>query len=45
MSECGYLLTAKMVVSYIDYLIRHNMRAFKQTALIGTPYRNTTDAV
>lgn len=45
MSECGYLLTAKMVVSYIDYIIRHNMRAFKQTAFIGLPYRNTTDAV
>lgn len=45
MSECGYLLTAKMVVSYIDYIIRHNMRALKQTAFIGTPYRNTTDAV
>ena len=45
MSECGYLLTAKMVVSYIDYIIRHNMRAFKQTAFIGLPYRNTTSAV
>jgi len=33
----GYLLTAKMMASYIDYIIRHNMKDFKQVGFIGTP--------
>lgn len=36
MNPCGYLLTAKMVASYIDYIIRHNMRDFREVAFIGT---------
>ena len=36
MNPCGYLLTAKMVASYIDYIIRHNMADFKEAAFIGT---------
>ena len=37
MSPCGYLLTAKMIASYIDYIVRSDMDAFKQVAFIGTP--------
>ena len=36
MNPCGYLLTARMVASYIDYIIRHNMTDFKEAAFIGT---------
>ena len=32
----GYLLTAKMTASYIDYIIRHNMDDFKEVGFIGT---------
>ncbi len=34
----GYLLTGKIMVSYIDYIIRHNMKDFIQVPFIGTPY-------
>lgn len=39
MNACGYILTAKMVASYIDYIIRHNMEDFKQIGFVGTPYK------
>ena len=39
----GYLFTARMVVSYVDYIIRHDMEAFKQVGFIGTPWANTVD--
>ena len=42
MSPVGYIYTAKMVASYIDYIIRHNFEDFRQVAFIGTPYRNKT---
>lgn len=38
MSPCGYLLTAKMVASYIDFIIRNDMDAFKESAYCCTPY-------
>lgn len=38
MNPAGYLLTAKMVASYIDFIIRHNMKDFKQVGYIGTPH-------
>lgn len=38
MNPCGYALTAKMVMSYIDYIIRHNMDDFKNVGLIGFEY-------
>jgi len=41
LNACGYLLTAQMVASYIDYIIRHNMEDFKQIGFVGTPFRNT----
>ena len=43
LNPCGYILTARMVDSYIDYIIRHNMKDFKQVGFIGTPYRNTAE--
>ena len=36
MSPTGYLLTAKMMESYIDYIIRKNPDDFKQVGFIGT---------
>ncbi len=36
MTPCGYIVTAKMVASYMDYIIRHNMKDFKQVGFIGT---------
>lgn len=40
MNPSGYIFTAKMVDSYIDYIIRHNMDDFKTVGFIGTdiPY-------
>ncbi len=38
LNPAGYRLTAKMIESYIDYIIRHNFSEFKQAGLIGTPY-------
>lgn len=43
LNATGYLLTAKMFLSYIDYIIRHNMKDFKQAGFIGTPHKNTVD--
>lgn len=36
MSPAGYYLTAKMVCSYIDYIIRHNQEEFKEVGFIRT---------
>ena len=36
MNAFGYILTAKMVISYIDYIIRHNMDDFRKISLINT---------
>lgn len=38
MTATGYRLTALMVEAYIDYIIRHNAKDFKQIGFIGTPY-------
>ena len=43
LSAAGYLLTAKMVISYMDYIIRQDIRAFMQIGFIGTPWKNTVD--
>lgn len=43
MNPMGYLLTAKIMCSYIDYIIRHNMEDFKTVGLIGTPYDYTEE--
>ncbi len=38
MNAAGYRLTAWMVESYIDYIIRNHMDDFKQIGFVGTPY-------
>ena len=34
LSPAGYLLTAEMTASYIDYIVRHDMEAFKTIGLV-----------
>ncbi len=36
MNPCGYILTAKLIDSYIDYIVRHNPEDFKNAGLINT---------
>ena len=36
MTPTGYVLTAKMIESYIDYIIRKNPKDFSQVGFIGT---------
>lgn len=36
MTPTGYILTAKLVDSYIDYIVRHNPSDFKNVAFINT---------
>ena len=43
LNASGYLLMSKIFLSYIDYIIRHNMKDFKQAGFIGTPHKNTVD--
>ena len=38
LNAAGYLLTAKLTASYIDYIIRHNIEDFVQAGVIGKPY-------
>lgn len=40
MNAMGYIFTAEMVMSYIDYIIRHNMEDFKLVPFMGTPFTN-----
>lgn len=40
MNPAGYLLTARMVESYIDFIIRSNPEHFSKVGYIGTPYDN-----
>ena len=42
MNAAGYLLTAKMVMSYIDYIIRSSPDDFKQVGFIGKDVHNYT---
>ncbi|MBE6727843.1 MAG: SGNH/GDSL hydrolase family protein [Ruminococcaceae bacterium] len=39
MNAAGYILTAQMITSYIDYIVRHNFKDFAQVGFIGTPYK------
>ena len=43
MNAMGYVLTARMVTSYLDYIIRHHMDDFKQIGFVGTPYHNVSE--
>ena len=38
MNPMGYIFTAKLIDSYIDYIIRHNPDDFKVVGLIGVEY-------
>lgn len=40
LNPAGYVLTAKMVMSYIDFIVRNNPEDFTQTAFIGKPIHN-----
>ena len=40
MNPAGYALTAKMTMSYLDYIIRHNPRDFCDVGFIGTDLYN-----
>lgn len=40
MNPMGYLFTARMVVSYIDYIIRHNFDAFRKLGFVGSGWEN-----
>lgn len=43
MNPMGYILTAKMTMSYIDYIIRHNSEEFFQVPFVGTDLYNSTN--
>jgi hypothetical protein len=40
MNPAGYLLTARMIASYIDYIVRNHPRDFAQLGFIGTDIDN-----
>ena len=40
LNTMGYLLTARFVMTYIDYIIRHNMDDFMQAGFIGKGVHN-----
>ena len=35
MNPLGYIITAKLIDSYIDYIVRHNSDDFNTVGLIG----------
>jgi hypothetical protein len=39
LNSAGYYLFAKMIGSYIDYIVRHNIEKFNQCGLVGTPFK------
>ena len=43
MNAAGYRLTALMMESYIDYIIRNNPKDFTQVGFVGTPYHNANE--
>ena len=40
LNAAGYVLTAKQMESYIDYIVRHNMEDFTQIGFVGTDFHN-----
>ena len=38
LNPCGYVLFAQLIMSYIDYIVRHNIEDFKRTAFINTEF-------
>ena len=43
LNAAGYRLTALMMESYIDYIVRHNPDDFKQIGFVGTPFYNESE--
>ncbi len=41
LNNAGYYLYAKMISSYIDYIVRHNLEKFNQSGFTGTPFKYT----
>lgn len=37
MTPGGYYFSAKLIASYLDYIVRHHLRDFDELGLIGTP--------
>lgn len=35
LNPCGYILSAKLIISYMDYIIRHNIQDFTYVGYIG----------
>lgn len=42
LNAAGYLLTARMTASYIDFIIRNNPHDFAQVGFIGTAFSNNS---
>ena len=40
LNPAGYLFTAEIVMTYIDYIIRNHPDDFTQVGFIGTGYHN-----
>lgn len=40
MNPAGYVFTADMIMSYIDYIVRHNIHDFDELGFIGTQITN-----
>ena len=45
MTPAGYIFFSKLIVSYIDYIIRHNFREFKLIGFANTPKYDEKDAL
>ena len=43
LNAMGYIYFAKVIMSYIDYIIRHNHKEFLQVPFIGTGLKNVTN--
>ena len=39
LNSAGYYLIAKMIGSYIDFIVRSNLEKFNQSGFIGTPFK------
>lgn len=43
LNAAGYLLTARMLTSYIDYIIRHDLAAFQEIGVMDLPDRDDNE--
>ena len=41
LNPCGYILFAQAIMSYIDYIVRHNIKDFARTAFINTEFSDS----